>query len=532
MKSERKKKKIWVPYEVFSFELTNDGINEAVALYEQFCEKQKIDIKEMMMGSISFDAALHEIENHSGEIKDIQLICGKRWGKPYVSLRYKGDNYDPLVHENATDTFISSSKLLQGYDLSPTFSYKSGICQIDFPFSQKESNPLIGIAIAFVLAIIAGNVALHLPNNVAESCLLIMDTVESTIFTLITMSAGPLIFLAVITGISNVGDIKNVGSAGRKLINHIMVVTIIYGVVSFGVSYALCPFTIGGGRAGSSVLGNIIDTLESLIPGDIVSPFANGEFAKIVVIAILMGFAMLMIGNSTNNFSDICNSLYSIFSKVTTWFTKLIPVALFTMLTKCIMDGSFIQIMSSWKMVVVAVLICAIGFVVRLIYISKGIGLPIGEVFSKCFKCMLIGFSTASSCCAITKVKETCSKELNADENLCSFLIPINTIFYGPGLSVNMILIIVFFCNAFSYELSVTSVVMMVLLSCLFSVISPPVAGGVIAAQTIVVASIGLPKELVGMSMIFLILLDYVSTGFKVGEVTLMCSLYGRKGKC
>ena len=529
MEKQNKVKKIKIPYEIFKFNLTNEGIQEAVSAYESFAEKYDIDTKEMMIGSISFDAVLHEIKNHYGELKEVTFICGKRFGKVYATLRYKGENFDPLVHENDADTFISSSRLLQEYDLSPTYSFKSGMCQIDFPFSPKEKNTLLSLAIAVVLAIIAGNIGLRLPAAIMDTCLLIMNTVESAVFTLITMAAGPLIFLAVIAGISNVGDIKNIGTSGRKLINHILIATSIYGIVTFIIAYGLFPLKIVNKRENASLLENIIDTLVTLIPENVVSPFINGEFQKIVVIAILIGFAMLLIGNSTNNFSDICNSLYTVFTKMFTWFTKFIPVALFTMMTKCILDGSFIRLMNAWKVVVLMVSICTVGFCVSLIYASKKHKRPIGYLFKCCIKCMMIGFSTASSCCAIAKEKEVCVDELGSDENICSFLIPINTIFYGPGQGVNFILLIIFFCNANAYELSVSSLIMIILLSCLFSIIAPPVAGGGVAAFAIIISSTGLPQNIIGLSMIFVILLDYVVTGFKVGEVVLASSLYSQK---
>jgi len=121
---------------------------------------------------------------------------------------------------------------------------------------------------------------------------------------LIKMMIGPIIFLTVVVGIANIGDIRKLGRVGGKALIYFEVVTtialliglLVVTLIKPGAGINANPATLDAkaiadyAAQGHSL--NTVEFLKGLIPKTFVSAFASGEILQVLLLAVLTGLAL------------------------------------------------------------------------------------------------------------------------------------------------------------------------------------------------------------------------------------------------
>jgi aerobic C4-dicarboxylate transport protein len=127
---------------------------------------------------------------------------------------------------------------------------------------------------------------------------------------LIRMMIAPIIFLTVVTGIANIGDMRKLGRVGLKALLYFEVMStaalviglVVVKIVQPGAGINANPATLdtesirqytGPGKAVHAV-----DFLLNIIPETIMDAFAKGEILQVLLIAILFGIAIARLDES------------------------------------------------------------------------------------------------------------------------------------------------------------------------------------------------------------------------------------------
>jgi aerobic C4-dicarboxylate transport protein len=166
-----------------------------------------------------------------------------------------------------------------------------------------------------------------------------MRPLGDTFIKLVKMIIGPVIFLTIVLGISNIADVKKIGRVGGKAFLYFEIVSTFALAIGLTVVNVTRPgsgldiSTLAKGdisayaKQGESL--KFVDFLTHIVPSSPVQAFAEGEILQIVFFAVLFGFAMVMVGGSAKPLSEVLEKTLEVFFKIVALIMKIAPIGAF-----------------------------------------------------------------------------------------------------------------------------------------------------------------------------------------------------------
>jgi aerobic C4-dicarboxylate transport protein len=156
---------------------------------------------------------------------------------------------------------------------------------------------------------------------------------------LIRMVIAPVIFTTVVSGIATMGDIRDLGRIGIKTLLYFEVITtplalgialILVNVIRPGAGINADPATLDASAvavyAASAQELSTIDFILNIIPTTMVDAFARGEILQVLFVAVLVGLALLHLGDRAQPVVDaieqISQVLFGIVRLIMRWSTS------------------------------------------------------------------------------------------------------------------------------------------------------------------------------------------------------------------
>jgi aerobic C4-dicarboxylate transport protein len=121
---------------------------------------------------------------------------------------------------------------------------------------------------------------------------------------LIKMVIAPIIFCTVSSGIAHIQDAKKVGRVGVKALIYFEIVSSFALVIGLAVGNVLQPGAGFAGKAAdaaavaqyTNVHRSTVEFLLDIIPDSVIGAFAKGDILQVLLFSILMGFALMALG--------------------------------------------------------------------------------------------------------------------------------------------------------------------------------------------------------------------------------------------
>lgn len=166
-----------------------------------------------------------------------------------------------------------------------------------------------------------------------------MKPVGDTFVKLVKMVIGPIIFLTVVLGISNIADVKKIGRVGGKAFIYFEVVT----TFALAIGLAVVNFTKPGAGLDASLLAKgdvsayatqakqmgFVDFLMHVVPASPVEAFAQGEILQIVFFAVLFGIAIVTMPGNGSPLTDVLEKILEVMFRIVEMIMKVAPLGAF-----------------------------------------------------------------------------------------------------------------------------------------------------------------------------------------------------------
>ena len=355
----------------------------------------------------------------------------------------------------------------------------------------------IQIFIALVLAIIVGLILGEKGASFASSYIKPFGTI---FLNLIKFIVCPIVLFSIMSGIVSMRDVKKVGSIGLKTVVFYLCTTAIAIIIGLGVASlakGLFPMIATTDLTYSAKAStSFMDTIVGIFPSNFLAPLLNANMLQIIVMAILIGFAIVVIGEKRDikvveGFLD----LNEIFLKCMEMILKLSPIGVFCLLCPVIaQNGS--QIIGSLAMVLLVAYICYILHAVLVYSVSVftmgGIS-PI-KFFKGMMPAIMFAFSSASSVGTLP-INMKCVDELGADKEISSFVLPLGATINMDGTAIYQGVCAVFIAACYGINLTLPQMLTIVLTATLASIGTAGVPGAGMVMLAMVLTSVGLPVD-------------------------------------
>ena len=355
----------------------------------------------------------------------------------------------------------------------------------------------IQIFIALVLAIIVGLILGEKGAPFASSYIKPFGTI---FLNLIKFIVCPIVLFSIMSGIVSMRDVKKVGSIGLKTVVFYLCTTAIAIIIGLGVASlakGLFPMIATTDLTYSAKAStSFMDTIVGIFPSNFLAPLLNANMLQIIVMAILIGFAIVVIGEKRDikvveGFLD----LNEILLKCMEMILKLSPIGVFCLLCPVIaQNGS--QIIGSLAMVLLVAYICYILHAVLVYSVSvftMGGVSPI-KFFKGMMPAIMFAFSSASSVGTLP-INMKCVDELGADKEISSFVLPLGATINMDGTAIYQGVCAVFIAACYGINLTLPQMLTIVLTATLASIGTAGVPGAGMVMLAMVLTSVGLPVD-------------------------------------
>lgn len=357
------------------------------------------------------------------------------------------------------------------------------------------------------------------PNILIDN---VLTFVGQVFIRFIQMVVIPLVVSAIIIGITSVGDNKQLGKFGSKMILYYGILTVI--AVSIGASLATL-IKPGAGAAhyisdnvASSVQasvatamqqqqGNVLNMFLGFIPNNPVAAFASGNMVPIILFVVLFALALAKVGDINRPIVSFFESVFAATMKITDWIMLFAAPGIFA-LTASAVSSFGLEIFATISKYLMVLLI---GFGIQMLIVypiflrcfSK-VSAPM--LFSAIAEAVMVAFGTASSSATLPLTIACCEKR-GISHKISSFVLPLGATLNFDGTALLQTVAVIFLAQAYQVPLSIFMIVQIALLAIIASSTCAGIPGGGLITIALILNGMGLsPEQLVaGFAFLFTI---------------------------
>ena len=360
---------------------------------------------------------------------------------------------------------------------------------------KLKSNLALQIFIALVLAIIVG----LLMGKQAAFANAYIKPFGTIFLNLLKFIVCPIVLFSILAGMISMKDIKKVGSIGAKTIVYYLLTTavaIVIGLVMGSIFKGAFPALettdlVYEAKEATPFMQVLVD----IFPSNWLKPLVDANMLQIIVIAILLGFGIILVGDKVDGVRKGIDQINNVFMRIMELILKLSPIGVFCLLTPVVAENGA-KIVGSLAMV----LLCAyVSYALHAIIVYSTTIRTMGGVsplkfFKGMLPAMIFAFSSASSVGTLPLTLE-CSEKLGADKDTAAFVLPLGATINMDGTAIYQGVCAIFIAACFGINLTIGDMATIVITATLASIGTAGVPGAGMVMLAMVLTSVGLPVE-------------------------------------
>ncbi len=352
--------------------------------------------------------------------------------------------------------------------------------------------------------------------------------VFGTIFiSLVKMVIVPLIFFALLSGMTSMqghGNLTRVGIKGFFSYIVTAVFAVLLGLAAGtyfkpGEGIDLQGILASGGMTtppAASTAMSPTDFLLGLIPTNPINAMASDHFLQIIVFSIFTGITINIVGEKANPLKEIINSASQVTFKMIEIIIKLAPLGVFGFIS-WVVGTQGLDILEALAKLVLALLVACtaqyIIFGILILVFGRISPLPF---YKKILFTQSIAFSTSSSKATLSTAMSQLQEKMGVSKTNSNFLMPLGVCINMDGTAIYLGICALFFSQAYGIDLSMSNYLMLVLTCTLGSIGAAGIPSGSIIFMGMVLSSVGLPIEGIGIILGVDRILDMVRTTINI----------------
>lgn len=489
------------------------GIDRLSALLTQALEQAAVNRKDVIRLRLAVEELLGLWQVRLGKETVCTFRCGTRLGRMYLEITAPGQRIDP--EETAADMAgrLLCSNLLAQAGLSPVYSYQDGINRMAlYPSRPQRLSPLLQLLLAILGAAVVGAGLLALPAPVRETATGVVNPLFTALMGVLQTLASPMIFLSVCWGILNIGDVHMLGRIGKTVLLRFLGGVFLLTSVSAAVLVWFFRSGDGAASTGENAAAQIYSMLLEIIPGNIVTPFLEGNSLQIIFMAICVGLVLLVLGEKTSALCALLDQVNTAVQFMMETVSRYIPLFVFTSLLSLTLSDAMSNLGGVVKALLLGIAACVAWPLLYALWASLKLKVSLPVVLRKLLPTYLIALSTASSSAALSTNLETCERRLGISERIVHFAVPLGQVVFKTGAGVGFFVLALGLAEFYGASISLPWVVIGVLTASLLAIAAPPVPGGSLTCYTVLLTQLGIPAEAVGLAVAGNVILDFFMT--------------------
>ena len=397
------------------------------------------------------------------------------------------------------------------------------------PPKNLTKNVLLGMAAGGILAS-----ALYYNQDLIPTGLYL--AVEKYVFNLggqifknlLMLVVVPLVFFSLVSGISSLSNMVKLGSIATKTIGLYLMTTgiAVSMALIFGYIFNLSGYE-GDVEAFTPTTGDssLYGTVMRIFPNNIFGAFVENNMLGIVFISILFGIALNLTDELTGGMSKTFEKLNTVFLKIVLLIMSFAPVGVFCLMGSYVMAKGLNVFGDLAQYVALLIFVLAFHLFFTYSLILKFFANLNPLVFYKKMKDVaLFAFSTSSSAATIPVTLKTVTDELGVKKDVSAFVVPVGATINMDGTAIMQGLATMFIASTVGIDLTLVQYGQIVLLAIVTSIGTAAVPSAGTVTLALILGSLGLPLDAIGLILAVDRILDMIRTAVNVcGDAAVSC---------
>lgn len=343
----------------------------------------------------------------------------------------------------------------------------------------------------------------------------------------------PLVCASIIMGTAKMGAEPSFGSLGAKTFGFYLLVS------ALAVATAMCGFFVFSPSASAPAMEFLSQSSQiasdlapaaqegtfdrfaqiflKFIPSNILEAASQGKMLGLIGFSILFGCLMSKIdADASSVMMSFWKGIFQIMMKITHLVMKVLPIGVFGLVAKVVaLTGmeSFISVGLYFVTEVASMLIFSLAVIPLLLSLAN---VNPFSYFKAMAPAILTAFSTSSSAATLPVTMECLEKEVGISNRICSFSLPLGTSINMAGGALFLCIASLFIGKAYGVDLSITTLSIIAILSLLTSMGIAGIPSASLISLMVILQTIGVPAEGMGLIMAVDRLLDMFRTTVNV----------------
>jgi aerobic C4-dicarboxylate transport protein len=323
---------------------------------------------------------------------------------------------------------------------------------ISAPWYRKRTHQVV---IATVLGIAFGH---YFPSIALD-----LKPLPDIFLRLVKMVIGPIVFVTIVCGISQAGDLKKAGIIGLRALIYFEIVTtfalalglLVANVVKPGVGIsreihqgaAVAPLVKPAGAS-------TVDALTSVFPDNAVNAFATGNLMQILVFALLFGIAMSSIRGKVESVDSFLEQIGKILFAIINFVMRLAPLAAFGAMAFTVSRYGAGSLIVLGKLVGTMFLTMIFFVFVVLALIARYNRFSLWRLLKYTNDELLLVFGTSASETVLPSLMKKL-QEMGCHRSVVGLVIPTGYSFNQDGAAIYLSMSVVFIAQVYGIDLSI-----------------------------------------------------------------------------
>ena len=402
----------------------------------------------------------------------------------------------------------------------------------------------VKMLIGFLVGLIGGLIVYQTQGGepwVATLTTYVTAPIGSIFLRLLFMLVIPLLFAALVVGIAEMGDVRALKRVGVKTLCFTVLLSSIAVLIALAAANLLQPgagvdpaqaqamLEAGGDRASQIVAtsreqAGIVDTVLKIIPNNVVAAAAENDILAVMFFALVFGIGLLLVDSpGARQLEHAIQGLLDVMMRLIGIVIRLAPLAI-----ACFMFN--LAAVFGWELLgrlaaYVGVVLLALGlhmFVTYPLVLKLWAGKSPLAFFREVQEAMVVAFSTASSNATLPTALRVAETKLMLPPRVSRFVLTIGATANQNGTAIFEGITVLFLAQFFGIHLDLWAQVTVLLICILAGIGTAGVPAGSLPVIAIILASVGVPAEGIGLILGVDRLLDMCRTTLNVtGDLTI-----------
>lgn len=377
--------------------------------------------------------------------------------------------------------------------------------------------------------------------------LAVHDTIGNLFVNALKMVVVPLITSALISAMINIQGGRDLGRLGLKTMVWYVTTTTIAVLTALLLFNLIKPGVVDGVPAGERLglasqtadvvaamaergAGDFAGIILQIFPPNIIQAGAEGQLLGLIVFSMLFGmFLRNQHGSAAETLKQVVTGFYATMEAITLFIIRFAPLGVYALIARTVTQTGYDAIAPlAWFFFSVLLALAVHAFVVLPILIRVLAKRSPGRHIKAMTPALLTAFSSASSSATLPLTMECVEQRAGVSNRTASFVLPLGATVNMDGTALYECAAVLFIAQAYGLDLSLASQAMIVLVAILTSIGVAGIPSASLVAITLILTTVGLPAEAIGLILATDRLLDMARTAVNIWGDSVGAVVVGR----